>query len=242
MMRKKSIAPDPSSPGVQTSVLPVSTYLSRNVQEMNPVGNQLNADCSDEVLLHATANRDSRAFELLYDRHMAVVYNLLVCIVHNESIAEELLQDTFWQVWQKAGQYSGNGAGISWIHQIARHKALDLLRSQKARPIIVTNELEVAAWAIPHRPSAEREFEQHWTCQQVQQALAHIPSEQRVCLELAYFDGLSHQEIAEQTATPLGTIKTRIRIGMKKLQRELLGHGYLDPLPSLRRFAVHEGR
>ncbi len=83
---------------------------------------------------------------------------------------------------------------------------------------------------MQHGPSAESEFEQNLTRQQVRQALEHIPREQKLCLELAYFEGLSHQEIAEQTDTPLGTIKTRIQIGMKKLERELLGRGYICAL------------
>jgi len=78
------------------------------------------------------------------------------------------------------------------------------------------------------QPSVESEFEQVWTQQQVRQALNQIPNEQRLCLELAYFEGLTHQEIAEQMATPLGTIKTRIRIGMEKVERWLLGNGYAN--------------
>lgn len=181
---------------------------------------------SDEVLLQAVTQKDSSAFQVLYERHAPIVYNLLICMVRNQSVAEELLQDTFWQIWQKAEQYSGSGAGVAWIHQIARHKALDQLRCQKVRPAILADDLETLEWALPqHEPSAESEFEQNWTRQQVRQALDHIPREQHICLELAYFEGLSHHEIAEQTHTPLGTVKTRIRIGMEKLERELLGRG-----------------
>jgi len=194
---------------------------------MSIVGNGQYTECSDEVLLQAIMQNDVRAFEALYDRHAPIVYNLLFHIVRNESLAEELLQDTFWQVWQKIDQYSGLGAGVAWVHQIARHKALDQLRRQKTKLSLVGNELELHTWSpLLHQPSAEREFEQGWVRQQVDQALEQIPQEQRLCLELAYFDGLSQQEIAQQTQTPLGTIKTRIRIGMEKVERWLLGKGF----------------
>jgi len=98
---------------------------------MSTVCNECYADCSDEVLLHAMMQKDMRAFEALYNRHAPVVYNLLLQIVHNESLAEELLQDTFWQVWQKIDQHTRIGAGVAWMHQIARHKALDQLRPRK---------------------------------------------------------------------------------------------------------------
>jgi len=201
---------------------------------MSIVGNGQYTECSDEVLLQAIMQNDVRAFEALYDRHAPIVYNLLFHIVRNESLAEELLQDTFWQVWQKIDQYSGLGAGVAWVHQIARHKALDQLRRQKTKLSLRGNELELHTWSpLLHQPSAEREFEQGWMRQQVRQALEQIPQEQRLCLELAYFEGLSQQEIAKQTHMPLGTIKTRIRMGMEKvalseLRATVLKHCFLQ--------------
>ena len=194
---------------------------------MPPIINTCYGNCSDEVLLQAIIQKEMGAFEALYDRHASPVYNLLIRIVHEENVAEELVQDTFWQVWQKASQYNGAGAGISWLHRIARNKALDQLRRQKADSQPKLMQGEPTEWPLAsHQPSAESEFEQVWTCQQVRQALAQIPCEQRLCLELAYFEGLSHQEIAEQIQAPIGTIKTRIRIGMQKVERWLLGCGY----------------
>jgi RNA polymerase sigma-70 factor (ECF subfamily) len=199
------------------------------------------ADCSDEVLLRAVIQKDGGAFEALYHRHVSGVYNILLRIVRNESVAEELLQDTFWQVWQKADQYDERGAGVAWLHQIARRKALDQLHRQKARPRILAADVETFEWLLKaHQPSAERVFEQDWTRQQVWQALDQIPREQRLCLELAYFEGLSHQAIAEQTDTPLGTIKTRIRSGMEKLERWLLGRGCVYTPASASQMATSE--
>ena len=184
-------------------------------------------NCSDEILLQSVMLKDVGAFETLYDRHAPLVYNVLLRIVCDATMAEELLQDTFWQVWQKAEQYSGTGVGLAWLHRIARNKAIDQLRRQRGRLSVMLVEPELCEWSPTlQQQSAESEFEQAWLRQQVQQALAQIPQEQRLCLEMAYFEGLSHQEIADQVQAPLGTIKTRIRIGMQKVERWLLGSGY----------------
>jgi len=193
---------------------------------------------SDSVLLQAVIQKEIGAFEVLYSRHAPRLYHLLLRIVHDESMAEELVQDTFCQAWQKAGQYSGTGAVTSWLCQIARNKALDQLRRQKAHSPMLAENFELFESSPVYRhPSLESEFEQAWTQQQVRQALSQIPNEQRLCLELVYFEGLTHQEIAEKMDTPLGTIKTRIRIGMDKVERWLLGNGYASngwsPMPSL---------
>jgi len=185
------------------------------------------ADHADEVLLQFVIQQDIDAFETLYNRHAARIYELLWSIVRDNQLAEDLLQETFWRVWERADQYSGMGTGAAWLHCIARNKALDQLRRQKAKISFFNNTFETfeASPLLQHR-SAEHEFEQNAMQQQVQQALATIPTEQRLCLEMAYFEGLSQQQIAEQTNLPIGTIKTRARIGMKKMARSLVGAGY----------------
>lgn len=182
---------------------------------------------ADELLLQAIGQGEVGAFEALYDRHAPMLYSLLIRIVRDDNVAEELVQDTFCQVWQKAQQFNGTGSVLGWLRRIARNKALDQLRRQKVHSPVKTENLEhFESSLLLGRPSVESEFEQAWTQQQVRQALNQIPNEQRLCLELAYFEGLTHQEIAEQMETPLGTIKTRIRIGMEKVERWLLGNGY----------------
>jgi len=207
---------------------------------MQPAISNNCSDYSDEILLQSVVLKEPGAFEMLYDRHASSVYSILLHIVRDESLAEELLQETFWQVWQKAGQYNVKGAGSAWLHQIARNKALDQLRRQKVRLPILANDIEAYEWAIgPHQATLESEFEQGWTREMIHKALERIPSEQRLCLEMAYFEGLSQQEIAEKTQTPLGTIKTRMRMGLEKIERLLLGSGlvlnpavYLTSLPN----------
>lgn len=184
---------------------------------------------TDEMLLRLVMRKDVRAYEALYDRHAQLVYSLVVRIVRDLPVAEELLQEIFWQVWQKAEQYEGSGSAMAWLYRIARNRALDQLRRQRARPQAMHSELEV----LEHSPkfvgrSAESDVEQSWRRQHVLQGLDNIPDDQRLCLELAYFEGLSQREISERINIPLGTIKTRMRSGMEKLERFLRGVGYVE--------------
>lgn len=182
---------------------------------------------SDEFLLRRVAQRDTAAYELFYDRHAQAVYNLLVRILFDKSVAEELMQDVFWQVWQKAGQFEGTGAPAAWLLRMARNRAIDQIRRQRARPVTAYADLdsfEQSAEFVVH--DVEHRVEQSWQRQQIQQVLAGIPDEQRLCLELAYFEGMSQREISDKTSTPLGTIKTRMNMGMQKLERMLRAIGY----------------
>jgi RNA polymerase sigma-70 factor (ECF subfamily) len=188
---------------------------------------------SDEALLQLIAQRDAAALETFYDRHAQTVYNLIMRIVRDAAIADELLQETFWQVWQAGGQgqFRSEGPALAWLCRIARNKSLDQLRRQKARPQPVLTESaedEELLWdeLVASDMTVERVAEQTWDWQYLRQALSKIPSEQRLCLELAYFEGMSQRQIAEYTATPLGTIKTRLRMGLEKLEYILRIAGY----------------
>ena len=182
---------------------------------------------SDEMLLTEVAQQNPDALSLLYDRHAAGVLGLIVRIVRDQAIAEELLQETFWQVWQKAGQFQGSGSAAAWIYRVARNRSLDQLRRQQARPQLHNNGVELLDQvAAPRRSTTDGQVERMWERGHVQSALAQSPDEQRVCLELAYFEGMTQQQIAEHTSTPLGTVKTRMRIGLDKLERLLRAAGY----------------
>ncbi|MBA3530957.1 MAG: sigma-70 family RNA polymerase sigma factor [Ardenticatenales bacterium] len=181
---------------------------------------------SDEELLQLIIERDDKALETLYHRHAQVVYNLIARIVQEPTLADEVLQDTFWQLWTKAEAYRGDGTVTAWLYRIARNKSLDQLRRQQARPqpaYAATQEAEEALWTTISTPDGEVEriAERRWERQQVRQALGTIPDEQRLCLELAYFEGMSQNQIALHTNTPLGTIKTRMRMGLQKLRHIL---------------------
>jgi RNA polymerase sigma-70 factor (ECF subfamily) len=190
---------------------------------------------SDEFLLQSIGQKDSEALEEFYDRYAQVTYNLIVRIVRDRAIADELLQETFWQVWQKASEFSGRGAPAAWLYRIARNKSLDHLRRQKARPqpleTLSSEETEGEPWdrLATAQTDVEQATERQWDYEYLRHALAEIPGEQRVCLELAYFDGLSQSQIAQYIDIPLGTVKTRLRIGLQKLQRILQAAGYQAP-------------
>lgn len=179
----------------------------------------------DEVLLQMTARKSVEAYEVLYDRHAQVMYNLVLRIVRRPDVADEVVQDAFWQIWQNAAQYRGAGAGAAWMYRVARNRALDQLRREKARPQSADTSWEDAANFVGYQPSAEAESEINLRRRQVLDALENIPQEQRHCLELAYFEGKTQREIAEETKTALGTIKSRMRIGLEKLERMLRSTG-----------------
>lgn len=183
---------------------------------------------SDEALLQLVAQRNLAAYDLLYRRHAQVMYNLIVRIVRDTATAEDLLQDVFWQVWENANQYRGSGAALAWMMRVARNRALDQLRRQRVRPPTVSDDAEEVE-KVPAAVSTEETVEMQMRRAQVQRALESIPEEQRLCLELAYFEGLSQREIAEQTNLAVGTIKSRIRIGLEKVERVLRGSGIRDP-------------
>lgn len=183
-------------------------------------------DCMDEELVTLISQRDVNAFEMLYDRHARTVFNLLLRVTRDAGVAEELLQDTFWQVWQKANQFERSGPAAGWLLRIARNKALDQLRHQRCRPRTADDEIEKFDIPIAQHQSTEQEVERRWMSQHITAALTQLPGEQRCCLELAYFDGLSQSEIAAHTHLPLGTIKTRLRIGKEKVERLLRAMGY----------------
>lgn len=180
---------------------------------------------SDETLLQFIARRDVNALQTLYDRHAQTIYSLIKRIVREAPTADEVLQETFLQVWQKAGEFRSEGPAAAWVYRIARNKSLDQLRSQKSRPQLITSTLtdEPYHQSAPATTGAsvEHTTERALAGQHVRRALGDLPSEQRLCLELAYFEGLSQREIADQMGIPVGTVKTRVRLGIEKLERML---------------------
>lgn len=193
---------------------------------------------ADEVLLNLIAQQDRAAFEELYLRHSQIVFNLIVRIVRDRSIADEILQESFWQAWKKAGDYRGTGAGAAWLYRIARNKSLDVMRKEKrvAEHGAVENQIDDDSYlpmvvatsdSVPGGTSAvERQVAQRLDQQHLRDALATIPDEQRRCLELAYFEGYSQSQISKELDVALGTVKTRVRIGLEKLEHILRSAGY----------------
>ncbi len=172
--------------------------------------------------------RDTAAFEHLYDRYAPVILGTVIKIVQNRAEGEEILQEAFWRVWNQADTFDAEkGAFRSWVFSIARRLALDLLRRRNVRPQAARNESEERRFDQEAAPdtSVPEAAEQAIAAAQLRSALQHLSDEQYQVLELAYFKGLTRQEIAQTTGLPLGTVHTRARLGLQNLRTILNDKG-----------------
>ena len=172
-------------------------------------------------LVLRVAERDQLAMTALYDASYRIVFGLLLRILNEPSIAEEVLLDVYMQVWRQADSYDeGRGSPLAWMLTIARSRAIDRLRSsrQESSKRDLFDSLEDRARSDVDLEAAAEIAEMQ---AKVRAALSDLPIEQREVIELAYFSGLSHSEIALQLNQPLGTVKTRTRLGMMKLRTTL---------------------
>jgi RNA polymerase sigma-70 factor (ECF subfamily) len=201
----------------------------------------------DPELVAAVAAGDQLAFAALYDRHVNVVYGVVGRFLRERASAEEIVQESFLALWQRAGQYDpGSGSVLGWLLGIARHRSIDRLRAAARRPRTISE------WGTaPGDPDGPGEWtpaeqardggniastdpgtivERRWASAVVRTALSAIPESERRIVELAYDDGLSQREIAERLGIPLGTVKSRTRRALAVLREAL------DGVPEL-----HEG-
>ncbi len=188
-------------------------------------------EITDEQLVARTVSGDAAAFEVLYDRYAPNVMGLALRIVADRALAEEVVQETFWRVWRNAASFQGQrGSFAGWLLGITRNLAIDLCRRRNVRPQALIDQAD-ESWIEKLPDPAVDVAELAWTAikqQQVQAALRDLPSDQRRVIELAYFGGLTRQEIAAKTGEPLGTIHTRARLALKKLHAALLAQGFED--------------
>lgn len=182
-----------------------------------------NNEPSDEALLNAIAGGATWALESLYDRYSRILYSLAYRMVADHQIAEDLLQDAFVSIWRRATSYSPQaGAAHSWLISILHHRAIDYLRGVRRRSSVQEAPLEeIELDETTAFPDVWDEAWQAVKSTQVRAALMKIPTEQRLVIELAYFQGWTHTEIAEGTHIPLGTVKARMRLGLQHLKRIL---------------------
>jgi RNA polymerase sigma-70 factor (ECF subfamily) len=183
-------------------------------------------------LLPAIAAGDTVAVADLYDRHGATLYALLVRILGERSDAQEVLQESFVQAWRRAADFDpSRGSEIAWLVSIARNRAIDRLRARNLRAVRedeAGREIPNLLQPVDMGGGAEREAILGELRQRMRAALDELPEAQRTALELAYFQGLSQSEIAERLGEPLGTIKTRTQLAMKKLREKLKTLGWFD--------------
>ena len=177
---------------------------------------------SDTELVRATARGDEKSFAALYDRYGSILFGLLLRILHSRPEAEDVLQEVFLQVWQRAADFDDTrGRPFTWLVTLARSRAIDRLRANESRSRTATT----AAREVPVEEATDSdaidEVLRSEQGEMVRRALSELPVEQRRALILAYFEGLTQSEIAARLGEPLGTIKTRTRAGLIKL-RDLL--------------------
>ncbi|MBM4134400.1 MAG: sigma-70 family RNA polymerase sigma factor [Nitrospira sp.] len=172
-------------------------------------------------LLAQVAKGSQQAFEELYDQSSALLYTLALRILGDRDEATELLQEIYLEVWRKVARYDvGRGSPMAWLVTLARSRAIDRLRSRASKGYGTTDPIDdrLAAQLPNEGPSPLEDQQQTELRASVRKALAELPEGQQQALELAYFEGLSHTEIAERLRQPVGTIKTRIKLGMTKLK------------------------
>ena len=177
-------------------------------------------DAPPANLLDRLAQGDEAALEALYTRYSQAIYALALRIVRQPALAEDVVQETFIRAWRAAGsQTEAVRDPGAWLLRIARNLALDALRRQAVRPQPVASEEAVTLFetAPDPAPDPEAALGQATRRQAVRRALASLPAEQREAVCLAFFEGLTHQAIAQQQGLPLGTVKTRVRLGLRKL-------------------------
>lgn len=179
---------------------------------------------ADIALLDRIARRDQGGLAELYDRHCRLLFSLILRILRDRGEAEDVLQEVFVRVWDRADSYNPSlGTPAAWLVRISRNRAIDRLRSRTVRAGIQAPEIarpeqaaDPALDADPERFAASTEERR-----MIAEAVAALPPEQRVLIECAFFEGCTQSELAERFDLPLGTVKTRIRTGMQSLRRAL---------------------
>lgn len=176
---------------------------------------EINAVTSDLTLVTAIRAGDQSAMAALYDRYSSIVYAVALRVLQDTGAAEDVLQDIFLQLWRNPGAFDASrGNMAAWLAVIARNRAIDTLRRRRPQDDIEDVVLSVEA-------DLASEADRSRAMEKVRGAMLAMPAPQRSALEMAYFEGLTHAEIAEKTGEPLGTIKTRIRVGLISLRRVL---------------------
>jgi RNA polymerase sigma-70 factor, ECF subfamily len=173
----------------------------------------LRGSAADIALVSAIRSGDENAMGRLYDRYSSIVYSVALRVLGDTGGAEDVLQEVFMQLWRNPGVFDSTRGNLgAWLAVIARNRAIDVIR--KRHP-----ETDIADVVVSVEPDMAGDAERARAMEKVRGALGDMPAAQRSALEMAYFEGLTHTEIAAKTGEPLGTIKTRIRAGLLALRK-----------------------
>jgi RNA polymerase sigma-70 factor (ECF subfamily) len=187
------------------------------------------ARAEDERLIARVVEGDRGAFEMLYDRYASTVFGLALRMLGDREVAEDAVQEIFWRVWRRLGSFDRSRAFAPWLFGIAHNYCIDELRRRKVRPqsVYEDDENPILSEIADEADVGEAALlaEQG---RLVRSALEQLPEEQRQTLLLAYFGGLTQQEIAAKLGNPLGTVKTRMRLGLQKLRAVLQGQTLVE--------------
>jgi RNA polymerase sigma-70 factor, ECF subfamily len=193
-----------------------------------PRGPALVVEDDDRRILARIADGELNALEALYDRYRTVAYSIALRVTGDATLAEDVLQEAFLGAWRHAGRYAEvRGSVKTWLLAIVHHRAVDAVR--RRRPTATLPETEDVAPPALTLPDVWGEVSADLDADTVRGALAVLPEAQREAIELAYFGGLSQQEIAERTGAPLGTVKGRMRLGLLAMRKHLLEQGVASP-------------
>lgn len=177
-------------------------------------------DTADRAVLTRLGDGELDALEDLYDRYKTMAYSIAYRITNDTTLAEDVVQEAFLGAWRNAARYvEGRGSVKTWLLAIVHHRAIDAVR--RRRPTIELPDLELPPPPSMTEPDVWAEVAAGLDAEIVQSALKELSDVQREAIELAYFGGLTQQEIAERTQTPLGTVKSRMRLGLLAMRRTL---------------------
>lgn len=187
---------------------------------VNPImaferSNNSDHDPSDDLLLERVRGGNQQAMADFFDRYGGMVYSVALRVLKDPGQAEDLMQEVFFQLWRKPDAFmQGRGALSGWLMVVARNRAIDTIRRRKPTDspddVVLLSNTNLAS-----------ETERNVLMERIRDVLKDLPKEQQESLDLAYFEGLSHSEIAERTGDPLGTVKTRIRLALIGLRKAL---------------------
>ena len=176
---------------------------------------------ADEELMQLVYRGNADAFEVVYDRHADAAFSLAMRICGQRSVAEDVVQEAFLSLWRSGARYDRNRGSVrTWTLGIVHNRAIDSLRRRAVRDRGVVADDGIAE-RMPARERTELEFARRDEAREIREALGQLPREQSHVIELAYFGGLTHMEIASMLDTPIGTVKGRMRLGLEKMRAAL---------------------